>query len=76
MSAPGWFRLGDFPSAVPLRRVCWRKERHQTIGAAEAQARSLTRRGLDGDGVRGYACPSCGGFHVGHPPGADKAWKR
>jgi hypothetical protein len=62
---------------TPLRRLarkCWPKEQHETKGAAEAQMRSLTRRGLEKDAtlVHVYKCPYCSLWHVGHGLGGDR----
>lgn len=63
------FRIGDV--ATDLARAaspCWRKQRLESRGAAEAQMRSLLKRGLEKDAatIRAYACPHCGFWHVGH----------
>ena len=52
--------------ALPIRK-CWPKEQHSTKGKAEAQMRSITKRGLekDRDTIHVYEC-ACGSWHVGH----------
>jgi hypothetical protein len=44
------------------------KQAHKSKGAAEAQLRSITRRGLyaaPGE-LRSYWCPQCQAWHIGH----------
>lgn len=52
----------------PVARACWPKEQHPTRGAADAQRRSLIRRGLERDlsRIHSYRCPHCHMYHVGH----------
>jgi hypothetical protein len=59
-------RFGDV--LRPFVRACWPKEQHRSLGAAEAQMRSLLRRDLEKDAslIRVYRCAHCGAFHVGH----------
>lgn len=47
----------------PKRFWCDGKQRHVSLGAAEAHARSLRRR--YGASCQAYKCPSCLGYHVG-----------
>lgn len=56
--------------ASGVGRRCFPKERCPTRGAAEAQMRSIVRRGLekDADRIHCYQCPHCGDWHVGHRP--------
>lgn len=51
-----------------LARRCWPKEQHASREAAEAQKRSILKRGLEGDAKRihVYRCPHCNAWHVGH----------
>jgi hypothetical protein len=58
-------RLHD---AAKAERACWPKEQHRSQGAAEAQVRSLVKRGLEKDlqAIHAYRCPHCDFFHVGH----------
>ncbi len=59
---------GEIIRRAKARRRCWPKEQHKTQGAAEAQLRSITRRGLekDLDRIHTYYCPTCHTWHVGH----------
>lgn len=58
----------------PHVRACWPKEQHRSPGAAQAQLRSITRRGLAKNEatIRVYVCHQCkfedGSpvYHVGH----------
>ena len=61
-------RLSDNSTLRSVTRKCWPKEQHTTKGAAEAQRRSILRRGLakDPDRIRAYKCESCPFWHVGH----------
>lgn len=61
-------RLSEVPALRALGRRCFPKERCATRGAAEAQMRSITRRGLEKDACRihVYECPWCRAWHVGH----------
>lgn len=61
------FRLGELAS-VEGAWPCWRKERWPSRGAAEAQLRSILRRGKAKDvrRINVYECPHCRLFHVGH----------
>lgn len=78
-SRQGAFCLRDIaPSLYPIResarrrakdqRRCWPKEQHRTKGAAEAQMRSIVRRGLakNLEKIHVYVCPHCRCYHVGH----------
>lgn len=51
-----------------LARRCWPKEQHASQKKAEAQMRSLLKRGLEKDETKlhAYECPDCGSWHVGH----------
>lgn len=62
------FKGADFPGIRDLARKCWPKEMHETRGAAEAQMRSIQKRGLEKDASRihVYQCPHCQKWHVGH----------
>lgn len=56
---------------TPLRehaRKCWPKEQCESRGAAEAQMRSIVKRGLEKniDTIHVYECPHCHMWHVGH----------
>lgn len=67
-------KLGDIATALRAHgRPCWRKQGYRTQGAAEAQKRSLLRRGLEKDAetINTYQCPHCGEWHVGH-----SEWRR
>lgn len=61
-------RLQDDPTLRSLARACFPKEQHDTQGAAEAQMRSITKRGLEKDAakIHTYECPHCNKWHVGH----------
>lgn len=61
-------RMQDAPVLRQLARRCWPKEQCESQGAAEAQMRSLLRRGLEknADTVHVYHCPHCRMWHVGH----------
>lgn len=64
-------RIGDVPSAAPLRRrlPCWRKVPHPSRGAAAAHLRALRRNPLVKDAATLCAygpCVHCARFHVGH----------
>lgn len=68
-----WFTSGILPlSRAPalraLARRCWPKEPHATRGAADAQLRSILKRGLakDEERIHVYRCPFCRRWHVGH----------
>ncbi len=61
--------LGDLaPVLQALGRRCWRKEKHDSQGAAEAHLRSLEKRDMvtNAETVNTYQCPYCGAWHVGH----------
>lgn len=62
------FHLSDNPVLRSMARRCWPKEQHDTIGAAEAQLRSITKRGLEKniERIHTYLCPHCRKYHVGH----------
>jgi hypothetical protein len=57
------------------KRACWPKQQHHSIGAAEAQLRSLLKRGLAKNArrIHVYECVECARrlgrktWHVGHP---------
>lgn len=55
-----------------LARPCWPKEQHNTRGGAEAQLRSIIKRGLERDirRIHVYRCPECSSWHVGHKGGS------
>jgi len=55
-------------NGLPLTRPAGcRKHPHDSKGAAEAQARSIKRRGLQRNNrIHAYRCPDCGRYHVGH----------
>jgi hypothetical protein len=60
--------IGDFPSAVILRRACWPKVQHHSRGDADTHVRAL-RRNAHARGTAtlvSYACRHCGAWHVGH----------
>jgi hypothetical protein len=60
-------RMQDVPAMRALARACFPKEQHETRGAAEAQMRSITRRGLEKNpAIHVYKCPHCKTWHVGH----------
>lgn len=61
-------RLGDQPTLRRLVRPCWPKERHASYQKAQAQLRSILKRGLEKDlnTIHSYLCPHCHGWHVGH----------
>jgi hypothetical protein len=56
-----------FRQVTRVRR-CFPKEQCATQGAAEAQMRSIVRRGLEKniETIHVYRCPDCGAWHVGH----------
>lgn len=61
--------IGDFPSAIPLRRGCWPKVQHRSSGQAEAHIRAIRRNHFARGGTAilvPYACRHCGSWHVGH----------
>lgn len=66
----GLARIGDVPSAAPLRRLrpCWRKVPHRSMGAALAHLKSLKRHPLvkHAEALCAYRCVHCHAFHVGH----------
>lgn len=66
-------RLSEQPVLRRLVRKCWPKEQCESRGAAEAQLRSLERRGLLKDITLAhvYECPFCHSWHVGHGRGGD-----
>lgn len=48
-------------------RDCIRKQRHQSLGKAQAALRGLKERFPSTTaGMVAYSCGICGGFHVGH----------
>lgn len=47
------------------RQACGSKRRFSDQSAAEDCARKISGRQMLP--VHAYACPHCGGFHVGHP---------
>lgn len=61
-------RMQDNDVLRSLSRPCFPKEQHATRGAAEAQMRSILKRGLEKDSKRihVYKCPDCHAWHVGH----------
>lgn len=63
----GFVRMQD-TALRTMARPCWPKEQHTSLGAAEAQLRSITKRGLEKNIARihTYLCPHCGTYHVGH----------
>jgi hypothetical protein len=67
---PGPFRLGDRGTGLErFARRCWRKVRHESLGAALAQLRSAKKREetlRDGTTLDAYECQYCQGFHIGH----------
>lgn len=68
------FRIGDsHPELARLAHSCWRKQRHASQASAEAQLRSIVRRGLEKDArrIHTYFHAECGGWHVGHGDGRD-----
>ena len=49
------------------RQSCARKRRHESRDQANVQVSRLIRGGKTRGGkVIAYACPFCGGWHVGH----------
>lgn len=61
-------QLRDHPALRALGRACFPKEQHANQAAAEAQLRSIIKRGLEKDiaRIRTYKCRACGAWHVGH----------
>jgi len=61
-------RMQDVPALRQMVRRCWPKAQCDTKGAAEAQMRSLLKRGLEKNAatVHVYECPHCRYWHVGH----------
>lgn len=59
--------LSDHPALARKARPCWRKRKCRSIGAAEAQLRSLLRRRFVKDAhlLSAYYCPFCGWYHIG-----------
>lgn len=52
----------------PVGRRCFPKEQHDTRGAAEAQLRSITKRGLEKTPhIHVYECPHCTNPETGKP---------
>lgn len=52
------------------RKSCKGKVRHTSLEHADAHRHALSR--LDGDRMSAYRCRFCGGWHVGHTPGAKR----
>ena len=52
------------------RPWCDNKTRHKSQGAADAQLRSLKKRGIvyGEETLNSYRCYTCGFWHVGHAP--------
>lgn len=51
----------------PRLRMCRGKERHKSMGKAEAHIRHLVRRGMVAEGeMRAYPCVVCCYYHIGH----------
>jgi hypothetical protein len=74
-----YFKLGDFAITFSGRLPCWRKIRHRNEQSAQAQLRSIARRGLlyakrPTDHRPGklttsvYLCKHCSCWHVGRMP--------
>jgi hypothetical protein len=64
--------LATDPVLRALSNPCWRKEKHQSQGKAEAALRSMRRQSewlRDGDRLNVYQCVHCRQWHVGHRPG-------
>lgn len=62
------FLLGDVARELGVvRRPCWKKQRWLSLGAAEAQLRSLLRQTWvkEPDRLNAYPCCYCKGFHIG-----------
>lgn len=61
-------RLRDNPVLRAHARKCWPKEQHESRRMAEAQLRSIVKRGLEKDPahIHVYYCPHCQHWHVGH----------
>lgn len=60
--------LSNHPALAKRARPCWRKEKHKSMGAASAAARSLKNRGIlneDKGKLEPYQCPFCGWYHTG-----------
>lgn len=55
--------------------TCLRKNRYPTQGMATKVA---TRQSKEtGEVIQAYACPDCGGWHLGHPRlGPDRGMRR
>jgi len=67
-NATGHVRIGELDTDLTmLARPCWRKRPHRSRGSAEAQLRSLARRGMldPVEGTRVYECRFCARWHVG-----------
>jgi hypothetical protein len=48
------------------KKRCW-KEKHSSLGKAEAHKRHLIQRDLQGEGILDtYWCSGCRAWHVGH----------
>lgn len=64
--------------SVSIRRSCYQKQRHKSLGAAEAHIRGLERAGVDTTHIHAYPCinPRCAGWHVGHKPRRDQKGRR
>ncbi len=52
------------------RKSCKGKVRHESAQHAWAHVRALRKR--DDDRMNTYHCQFCGGWHVGHTPGAQR----
>lgn len=53
--------------AFSVERSCRSKNRYRTHDAARAiHAQMVLRGGLRNQGLHVYACPHCGGYHIGH----------
>lgn len=55
------------------RKACKGKVRHADQAAAHGALRALNQdKGYQGP-MNPYRCPFCGGWHIGHSPGASRA---
>lgn len=62
----GYIRYGRINPELDRLRSCEGKRKFKTQAEADADARSMKRRGVNWN-PRGYKCRHCDGFHVGAP---------
>lgn len=70
------FLLGDMIGSGEVPKLpCWRKEKWDSLGKAQAQLRSLLKRPFvkDVDRLNAYQCPHCHKYHIGRKPVAKES---